>query len=89
MVWVSGKRVAPPVYRALGTCDIDGNGTALNLPCGSAFECAGPFVLLDVVSMPKVAMFRAPFCAHPHAGAAVRTFLPHSRYAPPPRQDYL
>ena len=63
------------VNRLMGTCDIDGNGTTFNLPDGSPFECAGPFILGDLVSMPKVEMFKAPFCAHPHSGACVCSIL--------------
>lgn len=35
-----------PMFRAIGTCDIDGNGTTFDLPDGQPFQCAGPFVLL-------------------------------------------
>ena len=70
-VVVDGKGMGP-MFRALGTADIDGNGTPFQLPDGAPFECAGPFVLLDVVAMPSAANFKAPFCAHPHSGARCR-----------------
>jgi redox-sensitive bicupin YhaK (pirin superfamily) len=66
---VAGARIAPPVYRCLGTVDIDGNGTDCDI------THAGPFILGDVVTMAKMDMFRAPFCAHPHSGATVCSVL--------------
>jgi redox-sensitive bicupin YhaK (pirin superfamily) len=74
VVVVDGKG-GGPMFRAIGTCDIDGNGTTFDLPDGSPFQSAGPFVLLDVVTMPSVAGFKAPFCAHPHSGAIVCSVL--------------
>ena len=73
-VVVDGKGMGP-MFRALGTADIDGNGTPFQLPDGAPFECAGPFILLDVVAMPSAANFKAPFCAHPHSGALVCSVL--------------
>jgi redox-sensitive bicupin YhaK (pirin superfamily) len=66
---VNGAKLAPPIYRAFGTVDMDGNGTLCDIPS------AGPFILADCVAMPKIEMFRAPFCAHPHSGAAVCSVL--------------
>ena len=65
--------------RALGTCDIDGNGITFNKPDGSSFECAGPFVLADVIGLESVDAFKMPFSAHPHSGAAVCSILMEGR----------
>lgn len=71
-----GPPGAPPVMcRQFGTVDIDGNGTTLNMPDGTPLTNAGPFVLLDVVTMADIDNFKAPFCAHPHSGAAVCSVL--------------
>ena len=55
--------------------DIDGNGTKFDLPDGRGFESAGPFIVCDLVSLPSAQGFKAPFCAHPHSGAAICSIL--------------
>jgi len=56
--------------RIMGSVDIDGNGTLFD----EVPDC-DPFILADLIGMPKAEMMKAPFCAHPHSGACVMSVL--------------
>jgi redox-sensitive bicupin YhaK (pirin superfamily) len=70
-----GRRIAKlqdptpngPIFRLIGTTDIDGKGTTHPLPQ------VNPFMLLDVASLPQSDL--PPFGAHPHRGHSVVTLL--------------